>query len=214
MRNFTEKKYAGIIAKKNTCSYIYRKIIFSFLALLTFGIICGVAVFDAVYRGEDCANDYVRLCFENVFGQCFTFSDCFSEILSASRPDIRTLLFIFISGFTYFCYPANGVMIFAKGFVNGFSLFYIIETIGDIRLYNYKILLILFVLSKVCLCAVAIYLAMHSYIFSYKFREIKSNSSILRRAPITYKYFFVLIYSIGSILIINFLYGLLIHYII
>ena len=211
IHNSFEKKFAGFISKRNTDTYIKRKILLSFGALMVLGIICGIAVFDSIYRNSIFEAEYVNHHFDNALKNCVTFSDYISEILNVSKSDLRNLLFIFISGFTYFCYAACGIMIFSKGFLAGFSSFYLIEIFRHTENYNEPLLIMIFIVSKFLLNVIAIYLAMTSYVFSYKFREIKSNSSVLRRAPVAYRYFFIFIYSVGGVLLVNYIYYFFIY---
>ena len=209
--NSFEKKFARFISKRNTDTYAKTKISISFFILILFGALCGIAFFDAIYHTDSYSAEYASHHFENIFTNCESFSDYFSEILIASKADIRNLLFIFISGFTYFCYPACGVMIFSKGFLSGFSVFYFVKIFDSLIFPQKPLILSIFILTKALIGIVAVYLAMYSYIFSYKFREIKSVGSVLRRAPIAYRYFFIFIYSIGGILLINYIYYFLIY---
>lgn len=206
IHNTFEKKFADFISKRNTDTYTKRKILLSFGALMLLGFLCGIAVFDSIYRNNILGTDYVNQHFDNALKNCVTFSDYISEILNVSKSDLRNLLFIFISGFTYFCYTACGIMIFSKGFLFGFSAFYLIDFFKHTENYNETLFILIFVISKILLNVIAIYLAMTSYVFSYKFREIKSNGSVLRRAPIAYRYFFTFIYSAGGVLLINYVY--------
>ena len=206
IQNSLEKKFADFIAKRNTDKYIKKKVSFSFLALMVLGIICGIAVFDSIYRSNIYNAEHVLNHFDNALKNCVSFSDYFSEILNVSKSDLRNLLFIFISGFTYFCFPLCGIMVFSKGFLNGFATFYLIEIFRQIEIQNESLMLFLFIAFKIFLSIISIYLAMTSYVFSYKFREIKSNCSILRRAPIAYRYIFIFIYSVGGVLLTNYIY--------
>ena len=211
MQNSFEQRIADFIAKRNNESYIKRKVSLSFLMLMVIGILCGIAVFDAVFRFSDYSPEYVSLHFGKALKSCVTFSDYFSEILNASKTDIRNIFFIFIAGFTYFCYPACGIIVLAKGFLGGFTVFYLVEVFKKCYFANENLLFLSFVVSRLLLSIIAIYLAMTAYVFSYKFREIKSNSSVLRRAPITYKYIFIFIYSVGGVLLVNSVYYLFIY---
>ena len=209
--NSFEKKFAGFIAKRNTEKYVNRKLSFEFLLLALLGAVSGIIAFSEICRHESYSLEYVIYHLDSTLKNCVLFSDYFSEILNTSKPDIRNLFFIFISGFTYFCWPACAVMIFSKGFLYGFSALYLAEALVMLDIPSGRLVLIIFIASRVLLSAVAIYLATISCIFSYRFREIKSNRSVLRRAPITYKYFFIFIYSTGGILLINYIYCFFIY---
>lgn len=207
MQNTFEKKLSGLIAHRNKCFYIHKKIFLTLSVILLLGIVFGISIFDSIYSEKALKTVWISDHFNKAIESCSTFSDFFSVILKRSEADIRTLIFIFITGFTYFCFPVAGAMILAKGFVTGFSFFYLISC-NDYMISRFAYvesiaLSVFFVISKLIACLITVYLAMSSYIFSYKFREVKSNSSILRRAPVTYRYFYTFIYSVGGILLIN-----------
>ena len=82
--------------------------------------------------------------------------------------------------------------------------------IGSSNGINNKILVV-FVIAKIMLCAISVSLAVSSYIFSYRFRDIKASGSVLRRAPITYKYIFSFITSTGGVLLTNWVYCFIIY---
>ena len=66
----TERRFATIIAKKNTEIYIKRKIFIGFALLMALGIVCGIAFFDAVYRGTRYDTLLVDYHFLGVFDGC------------------------------------------------------------------------------------------------------------------------------------------------
>lgn len=200
-----EQKYAKIIARKNTDFYTQQKAIISFVILILLGITIGVAVYDTIYRDRSGNINVIVNYFRNGYINCNSFNDWFSLVINFSKSDIRILLFVFISGFTYFCLLAAGLMTVSEGFLVGFTALYLFEGCS-IQSSDINPLCLIFVISKLIICCVITYMGASSYIFSYKFRDIKTNCSILRRASITYRYIFIFVYSLGSILIINFAY--------
>ena len=73
---------------------------------------------------------------------------------------------------------------------------------------NMSAFIFIFILLKFFSCSLSVFLASETYIFSYEFRAIKQNLSVLKRAPITYKFIFTFAKTIGGILIVNFIYCL------
>ena len=218
MQSTFEKKISKLIAHRNNNLYIRRKLFLTFSFLTVIGLVLGVAIFDALYRNKVFDTVWITEHFNKVFADCSTFTDFFSVILKRSEADIRTLIFVFITGFTYFCFPVAGAMTLAKGFITGFSVFYLISCKDFMSITfagsNSIILPTIFITTRLTVCSITVYLAMSSYIFSYKFREVKSNRSILRRAPITYKFFYTFIYSVGGILLTNSCYCIILNNII
>ena len=202
-----ENKFKAMILKKNSGSYARRRVSFGFATLCIVGILLGIIVFTIGAR-EGYIHIDGRLISEHfisIFLECDTILEGFSRLLKASSADLRHLFFIFISGFTYFCFLASSAIAFAKGFSIGFSFACLYAIIADIPGLNIASATI-FVLAKSLILANLLALAVDAFIFSYDFRTIKINRSVLRRAPCMYKYIFSLIRAVGSSLLINLIY--------
>lgn len=200
-----EQKYAKIISRKNTDYYAHKKTFFNFIILLFIGISLGAIVYNFTYQDRDKNIFFIVDYFKSCKNKNISLLDLFSLIFDFSKSDIRILFFVFISGFTYFCLLASGIMIVSGGFLVGFTSLFLLEgcSIPD---NNITALPLMFFIIKLLIYFIITYMGTTSYMFSYKFREIKSTGSILRRASITYKYLFIFIYSLGGILITNFFY--------
>ncbi len=209
MQNISETKFKKIIGRRNTLTYINYKVAVRFIVLFIVGLSLGIVAFFSEYR-IDGTFDYGVLNdhFESIFVKCETISDYSVSILFASEKDIRYIIFIFISGFTYFCFIASGAIVFSKGFIVGFASAYIVLVKKISPDLFPDIFVLIFIFINLTISAIIIHLATKGYIFSYEFRAIKKNHSILRRAPITYRYIASLILALGGILIFNLLYCL------
>lgn len=210
MQNVIETKFKKLIAKRNLKSYIKAKVIVRFSSLFLIGLAIGYALFfTGGYLEKNLDALIVLEHFDSIFVGSETVSDYLLTMLMASKNDIRHLMFVFISGFTYFCFFASGAIVFSRGALLGFSSSYLI--------YVYRLnpdiisnkMLVLFMASNIISAVLLIYLSSISYIFSFDFRAIKRNHSVLRRAPVAYKYAFSFILTLGGLLINNLTYCIL-----
>ena len=213
MQAISENKFKKIIERKNSAAYIRFKIIvkFSFLFIIGFGL--GLGFFNTIVDDRSVDIDTISKHFDSIFVNCETISDYLITMLAASRSDIRHLLFIFISGFTYFCFIASGAIIFSRGLLMGFSSAYIIYAFEVNSQAVTPFMVIIYILSNIISSAILIHISVLAYIFSFDFRAIKRNNSILRRASITYRYSFFLILSLSGILINNLIYCIITSFI-
>lgn len=209
MQSSFENKFASIISKKNSKIYASTKTKISFYLLFFVGAILGIAAFLLVSQDDSIIDaSHIKIHINSIFVNCDSVSDYFIETLKISETDLSHIFFIFISGFTYFCFAVAGIIIFAKGFMFGFSVLFLFEIKDTLASMQMTPFIWLFLLLKFIICSIAIYLASETYMFSYDFRSIKQNLSVLKRAPVTYKFIFVFTRTIGSSLIVNFIYCL------
>ena len=207
MQTAQESKFASIILKKNSKIYTRNKSRIGFSLLFLFGLALGIFVFFIGFPNEAKINgDHISKHLSSVFVEHETLSNCFIKTLKLSKTDITHILFIFISGFTYFCCAMLGMIVFAKGFMLGFSLMFISKVSADIASFDPIVFFWIFTLSKLLICAITVILSSETYMFSYDFRAIKQSCSVLKRAPVTYKFIFVFIRTVGASLLINFIY--------
>ena len=207
MQSSFECKFASIIAKRNSKTYTDLKVKSSFYFLFFVGFVLGIATFfigirESAFVSGQQISDHVS----SVFSDCETIADHFIGVLKISETDLSHIFFIFISGFTYFCFAVSGAIVFAKGFSFGFSALFLLEVKEQLAFSGVHSFVCAFILLEFAVCAVAISLAAETYIFSYEFRSIKQNLSVLKRAPVTYRFIFTFAKSIGGTLIINFIY--------
>ena len=209
MRSAFENKFASIISKKNSKLYASTKTKISFYLLFLIGFVLGIAAFVLAPQDSSITDtSHIQKHLGLTFASCDSVSDYFIETLKMSETDLSHIFFIFISGFTYFCFAVAGIIIFAKGFMFGFSILYLFEIKEYLASLQMTPFLWIFILLKFIICSIAVMLASETYMFSYEFRSIKQNLSVLKRAPVTYKFIFIFARTIGISLIVNFIYCL------
>ena len=211
MTNAVERKFSSMISKRNSDSYPVTKSKFYFFLILLIGFLLGVAVFHVSSNNSFSTNlSPVEKHLKYIFSLSDNFADRFIDVIKLSELELCHVFFIFISGFTYFCFIASGAIIFAKGFMLGVSTSYLMLISSPIHSINAIAFGLIFFLSKFIICIITTTLASKTYIFSYDFRVIKQNCSILRRASVTYKFVFLFIKALGGCLLLNFIYCALI----
>ena len=209
MQSSFENKFASIISKKNSKLYANTKTKISFDLLFFGGVVLGILAFLIGSQDNSLIDaSHIKNHIDNAFSNCNSVSDYFIETLKASETDLSHIFFIFISGFTYFCFAVAGIIVFAKGFMYGFSVMFLLEIQDQLTSVGASSFVWIFVFLKFTVATIAVFLASETYIFSYDFRSIKQNLSVLKRAPVTYKFVFVFARAIGGSLIINFIYCL------
>lgn len=208
MQQTLENKFTSMIAKRNSPKYISKKSRLSFSLLFLVGFAAGILVFSfGISDGYiSVCPDYINKHFSSIFVECDTFSGYISHLLKVSGNDLKHLLLVFVSGFTYFCFIAVSAISFAKGFTLSFSVSYMIAASSSIDTVDVCIGPALFFFVKLITSIILINLSVRSYIFSYDFRSIKQNCSILRRSPYTYRYVLAFISAVGYSLLINLVY--------
>lgn len=207
MQGVNENKLRNSIKLKNTKLYIRGTVVLKFLFFLLVGIFLGGMFFHSQYVDKielDCSIADVH--FGSIFVGCETFSECLFSVIMLSELEIRYLILIFISGFTYFCFIASAFMMIGRGFLLGFSLSYLIYIYLYCSSTITRSVLIAYLLFNVISSFILIFLSVASYTFSFDFRAIKRNHFVLRRAPIIYKYSFSLIIALGGLLLNKFFY--------
>ena len=210
MQSSLESKFESAISKKSTRLYADTRSRFRFFLLFFVGLGIGITLFVFSPKESIVDPDFIIDHINSIFVQNDTLSNCFVELVKFSEVDLTHLFFIFISGFTYFCFVASGMIVFSKGFNFGFSLMFLFEIQNNLTDINAIAFILVFAIVKLILCIQAVLLASETYVFSYDFRGIKQSFSILRRAPVTYKFIFVFIRAVGASLFTNLIYCLLI----
>ena len=209
MQSSFENKFASIISKKNSKLYANTKTKISFYLLFFGGVVLGILAFLIGSQDNSLIDaSHIKNHIDNAFSNCNSVSDYFIETLKASETDLSHIFFIFISGFTYFCFAVAGIIVFSKGFMYGFSVMFLLEIQDQLTSAGASSFVWIFVFLKFTVATIAVFLASETYIFSYDFRSIKQNLSVLKRAPVTYKFVFVFARAIGGSLIVNFIYCL------
>ena len=211
MQTMFESRVAHIISKKSSKEYARNKSRLSFYLIFFTGLFLGAfALFVVPSESISLAIPYIEKHLISICSKNVSVSACFIEALKISEIELSHIFFVFISGFTYFCFAASGTIIFAKGIMLGFSTAFLTKTLGELGCVDQTYFLITFATLKLIICIVTVSLAAETYIFSFDFRSIKQNLSVLRRAPVTYRLIFSFIRTVGSSLLINFVYCLII----
>lgn len=207
MSNTLERKFSAMINKRNSAAYPLEKAKFSFFFLLFFGCILGAVIFIIGFDNSELYNsEPITDHIQNIITAGSSRSALLINAIKLSKTDLSHVLFIFISGFTYFCFFASGAIVFAKGFMLGFSLAFLIPIYDSVPLTAPVIYVVVYCITKLMSSVITVLLAAETYVFSYEFRIIKQNCSILRRASVTYKFAFVFIKVLGGCLLSNLLY--------
>lgn len=204
-----EIRFSKIISRRNTERYKKYKVSSRFTALFILGVAIGISYAIVSFNTKPHDINAIARHSASIFSDCSQLSDYSLDILKASRNDIRYLFYIFISGFTYFCFLASGLIVFSKGMIFGYSAAYLLLLAHHFPKIN--TFTFLFILYSGITSVIVITLSSVAYLFSYEFRAIKRNRSVLMRAPITYRFIFSLIWSLGGLLTANMLYCFFVH---
>lgn len=211
MSNTLECRFSAMINKRNSAAYPLEKAKFSFFFLFLFGCVLGAVIFNIGFDNSELYNsEPITVHIQKIITSGASYTDLLSKAIKLSKTDLSHVFFVFISGFTYFCFFASGAIVFAKGFMLGFSLAFLIPQYDSIPFTVPLIYIVVYCITKLISSVITALLAAETYVFSYDFRIIKQNCSILRRASVTYKFAFVFIKALGGCLLSNLLYCILI----
>ncbi len=207
MQNSTESKFSSLISIRNSKGYSLFKTRSDFFLIFFVGLIFGILIFLVTIKsGLEIEKDAVKAHIHSLFSLGEDYSSRLAGVFSVSKKDICSVFFIFLSGFTYFCFAFSGVIVFTKGISLGLSVTYIFSSTEAFESINSTAFGWIFLLMKFALGLVIVFFAADAYIFSYDFREIWQKHSILRRASVTYKFVFYFIRALGASLLFNFIY--------
>jgi len=204
-------EFLGDLPKRNTKIYSTLKIFLKFILLLTLAFASGMLFCEASSKELLSAKIFssnISSHFTGVFDGCSSFKSYASVIVSASAPDIRYLLLIFTSGFTYFCGIADSIFIICKGFTIGFSFKYLISIT---KLYpeilnSRNAYIVVFLISELSMALFLAFLATKTLFFAYDFRKLRGRKSQIIRSPAIYRYILLYLTSFGLVFIINILF--------
>ena len=206
--NTAEQKFSKIISRRNTYQYKKYKVSSKFVALFIIGLAFGISYsLTTLLEDASLCEAYaytIKKHFDNIFSKCISLSDYSLDVLKSSMNDIRYLFYVFVGGFTYFCFYAAGLIVFAKGLTVGYataSLILLSQRYASMIPFT-----ALFIIYGLVSSSVIVGMSSVAYLFSFEFRAIKRNRSVLRRAPIAYRFVFSLLLSLGGIITVNFLY--------
>ena len=136
------------------------------------GFVLGIAAFFIGSRDNALTDAaYIQKHINSIFANCNTVSDYFIATLKISETDLSHIFFIFISGFTYFCFAVAGIIVFAKGFMFGFSALFLFGIQDGLSHSGEDAFVWIFLLLKFAIASVAILLASETYLFSYDLQQ-------------------------------------------
>jgi hypothetical protein len=207
MQNHIERKFYTKIRKRSSGAYSLSRAKICFTSLFIIGCLLGYAAFST--NTAPFSSTYITFVERHISAissASNNLAQSFIDVINLSKTDICHLFFVFIAGFTYFCFPVTGAIVFAKGFMLSFSLMFLSRAPSVIALFDTTALFINFCFIKLFIGIITVMLASETYVFSYDFRAIKQNFSILRRSSVTYKFIFIFIKSLGGCLLLNFIY--------
>ena len=207
MQNYIEHKFSTIIRKRSSESYPLTRAKFFFTSLFIIGCILGYTAFTINSSSFSSTHIiYIEHHIKAISSTSTSLAQSFIDVIKLSKTDICHLFFVFIAGFTYFCFPVTGAIVFAKGFMLSFSLMYINLAPSAMASADKNIFFWCFCFTRIFIGITTVVLASETYVFSYDFRAIKQNFSILRRSSVTYKFIFIFLKSLGGCLLLNYIY--------
>ena len=201
-------EFIGDLPRRNTLRYPLIKSLLKYSLLLILSFASGMLFSMATgykFLDNDALYNVIAKHFTEVFKGCSSFQSYASVTISSSAADIRYLLLIFTSGFTYFCGLANSALIICKGFTIGFSFQYLLSAIkANTEFLRYPLkAATIFILSELALSAFMVFLSSKTLVFAYDFRKIRGRKSTLVKSPIIYRYILLYLTGFGLVLMIN-----------
>ncbi len=193
------------LPRRNNESYTLLKVLLRYCVIFALAFTAGILFCRASADIFPDMTSTIQRFFTDVFAGCESCRDYFTVIISASSPDIRCLILLFATGFTYFCGIATSTLVLCRGFAVGFSLQYLLFVIesGAVTLSHPTAAAVIFGVTELALAGVMIWLSTKSLIFGYDFRRLRGRRSRIVRSPIIYLYMLLYLTAFGLILIIN-----------
>ena len=192
------------LPRKNTSAYVLWRVCFGYAFIFAIAFIFGVAFF-SIFSADVLESEEISVTvfshFAKVFDGCSSCKDYFTVIIAASAPDIRLLLLLFASGFTYFSGIVTSAFTVCNAFTVGFSFRYL--TLVSDSLFNTQSVVFVFALFELLFALLMIFLCARSQIFSYDFRRIRGRKSRMIASPVIYLYMLLYLTAFGLVLILN-----------
>ena len=204
--NDIELYFIDNIKNKNRENRAYLRYLIGFSAVFAVSLISGIIASLVTQKAvSDDLKTRVVCHFTDVFAGCSKPVDYFTVIITSSSADLRYLLLICTSGFTFFCKYATGAMVAFKAFSMGFSSEFLFLSLkkGLISLTSPALSFILFVAAELMIVCVVVYLSTKATLFSYDFRKLRGCKKMILRSPIIYRYIFLFLTAIGFVITVN-----------
>jgi hypothetical protein len=201
-----EIDFIEAIRKKNNPRRAYKKHMAIFLAIFVASLIGGLLLsFMTRKTVSDELKGQISKHFLNVFDGCSKHTDYLTVIISSSSADLRYLLLVFTSGFTFFCKYAAAAMVAIRAFSVGMSIEFLFCVLNDgiITLRHPSLSFFLFTVFKILTAGFIIYLSVKSILFGYDFRRLRGRRSLILRSPVIYSHIFLFLTAVGFIIVVN-----------
>lgn len=204
--NDIELSFINNIKSKNRENRAYLRYFIGFSVVFAASLIVGIVASLATQNvvSDDLKARMVHH-FTDVFSGCSKPADYFTVIITSSSADLRYLLLILTSGFTFFCKYATGAMVAFKAFAMGFSSEFLFLSLkkGLISLNHPALSFVLFSAAELLIVCVVVYLSVKATLFSYDFRRLRGCKRLILRSPIIYRYIFLFLTAIGFVIAVN-----------
>ena len=153
-------------------------------------------------------SDKLNACISEYFSGSFDFNKELSynceKLFSSSYRDMKTLVLIFIAGFTMFSSLAIYWLLFSQAVSLGFSSLYLVNAMSNGGLEAVSFLdLIFFLLLSASLSSLMILFGSKTRIFNDHFRSLGNKKKLIIKSKPLYKQIFTLLTLCGAILLIN-----------
>lgn len=198
-------EFLNDLPRRNKPSYPILRAILRYFLMFLLAFTAGMLISKATYVENADTNKMISSHFTQVFRGCNGCKDYFTVIISASSSDIRYLLLLFTTGFTYFCAPATSVFLMCKGATLGFSLNYMLISarIGALSLPLPYLAATIFTAIEFITSLFMVWLGAKSLVFSYEFRKLRGRKRRILTSPVIYNYLLLYLTAFGLVLIIN-----------
>ena len=197
--NFIER-----IARRNRPSYVIFRVCLGYTVIFIASFALG-SLFFSQFATDLLNSAYIASGVEShffkVFDGCSSFRDYFMVIITASAPDLRILLLLFASGFTYFSGLVTSAFTLCRAFTVGFALRYLL--LVENMSFNSQSVAFVFALFELTFAGLMIFLCAKSQIFSYDFRRIRGRKSRILSSPVIYMYMLLYLTAFGLVLVLN-----------
>ncbi len=149
-------------------------------------------------------NKYVISYFSHSFNFERSLMDNATLLIYASYSDVRTLLLVFVAGFTMFSSIAIYGLLFYHALSLGFSSLYLVSSMSaglleGVSFFN----LVFFLFSNAAIAAILLVFSSKTRIFTDKFKALGGRRKLIIRSKPLYFQIFTLLCMCGAVLFIN-----------
>lgn len=200
--------FIGDLKRRNTPEYQRKRIAVRYSLIFIISVVAGLLFCKGLTDMMPQDNPFytlIRSGFGNILKDSSGFRDGFSRIIKASIRDIRDILILFLTGFTYFCGIASSAVIIVRGFASGFSVFLLWYSVskGALLLPHPVLSIALYCLSTLITVALLVFSATVSLVFEYEFKNLNNRKRLIVCSPLLYKYMLYYLTAFGAVILIN-----------